>query len=748
VSWETSRKLSIKGCFRRPVRRRTGRLRGSAGLSNLPGKTIRLTDPIHMRHLWWPGWFLLLPLVAQSGDLYHIRHLSERERTQTYTSLLLDACRHADQVWHDSSADTGIGYWGSGRSDQPNEGIRAIGGMVLACGTLVKYSDTLPAADRRLSSQRATRAIRFAVSSHLTGPLTCTDGKRWGGSWQSAMWTGTLAFGAWLIQDDLDSELRQGLERVVAFEADRFLQTKPPAGSWGDTKAEENGWNMICLAVAANMFPAHPHASAWNEKATEYMMNTLSVPQDAQDRRLVDGRPVSEWFAGANLQPDFTLENHNIFHPSYMACSSYFMTQAAMYSTYAHRPVPQAATHHLLDTWKMFQTIVLPSGEVAYPQSMDWELHGLPYINLYAALACGHQDALAARAEDNCLQYMRAWQNRCRGDLAVPGSRLGFTRHAICAEQASYAFLAHKVFGQAAEQITARKAAAKLHGTWTHDFVEFIAHRTDSKFVSFSWKNRIMGLLVPIGLGHEGNPCATVPIASGFVGSFDLAPKQTAAPKTLEHTWRETPTGFETTGSLLLNGGLLKQTIRVTSVGKQTVIYQDHVTALSDVSLSRELGVPIGIENDEVTGGRRVIYHRDGEAVFDWKQPQKPQILPGSWANVDGRLGIVSAAGSGLSYHQASRYDPHTAVCADLLFGSFADRPRHFKAGDLVAHRIELLFVEVSPRTTSTLSRSLSIAGKPGTSLLRFKLPEGGHAEVALLSFSPGAEHTCPSSKR
>ena len=140
------------------------------------------------------------------------------------------------------------------------------------------------------------------------------------------------------------------------------------------------------------------------------------------------------------------------------------MTQAEMYYTYAGRPVPEAATHHLLDTWKMFQTIILPSGESAYPQGMDWELHGLSFINLYASLASRHRDPLAARMEENCLQYMRAWQTMCRGDLAVPGSRLAFTRHAICAEQAAYAFLAHKVFEPPVKEITALKAASQLQG--------------------------------------------------------------------------------------------------------------------------------------------------------------------------------------------------------------------------------------------------------------------------------------------
>jgi hypothetical protein len=679
---------------------------------------------------------LLLPVCTQSEEVHRIRRVSELELTRGYSTLMADACRHADRVWQDSSADPRAGYWGSGRSDQMNEGIRAVSGMVLTCGALLKYSDTLDDSERRHYLNQATRAIRYAVSSHLTGTQKCTDGKPWGGSWQSAMWTATLTFGARLIWEDLDPESRQGVERVVASEADRFLKGKPPFGRWGDTKAEENGWDMTCLAVAASLFPAHPHAAAWNEKAIEYMINTLSVPQDQEDKNLLDGRPVSEWFAGANLQPDFTLENHNIFHPCYMACSSYFMTQAAMYYTYAGRPVPQAATHHLLDMWKMFQTIILPSGESAFPQGMDWELHGLSFINLYASLASRHQDALAARMEDNCLQYMRAWQTMCHGDLAVPGSRLGFTRHAICAEQASYAYLAHKIFGPPAEEITARKAASQLQGVWPHDFSEFITHRTESKFVSFSWKNRIMGLLIPIGQGHDDNPHVTVPIPNGFVGSIELTPKKPAGPKAVEHVWSATPNGFETTGSLLLNGGLLKQTIRVTSVGKQTVIYQDRVTALSDVTMSHELGVPVGIENDEVTGGKRVVYHQDGKTTFDWKKRQEPLALPGSWANVDGRLGAVMAVGSGLSYHQAAGYDPHTAVCPDVLYGSFSDHPHRFKAGDLLAQRIVLFFVEVTPKMTSTLSRSFRLTEKSGSQVLRLKLPEGGHAEVPLLSAS------------
>ena len=194
-----------------------------------------------MKQLRLVALFFLLPFCAQSNELYHIQRPSERALTQTYASLLLDACHHADQFWQDLPGDPPVGCWGTGRSDQMNEGIRAISGMVLASGALLKYSDALTDSERQHCRERATQAIRYAVSSHITGTRKCTDGKPWGGSWQSAMWTATLTFGARLFWDELDPELQQGVERVVASEADRFLKVKPPAATPGDTKAEENG---------------------------------------------------------------------------------------------------------------------------------------------------------------------------------------------------------------------------------------------------------------------------------------------------------------------------------------------------------------------------------------------------------------------------------------------------------------------------------------------------------------------------
>ncbi|MDB6057423.1 MAG: hypothetical protein JWO95_1267, partial [Verrucomicrobiales bacterium] len=599
-----------------------------------------------------------------------------------YSEILHDGCRYGEKFFTNTAANPRIGRYYTGASGE--QGIRPMCGMVLANAALLKYSDVLTKGERDEYKSKTLATLRYLTSTHVTGTQKCPDGKHWGDHWQSAFWDSTATFGVWLIWDDLDPQLQKDVERVIAHESDRFLNTKPPGGSFNDTKAEENGWNLTCIAMAVNMFPKHSHHAAWHQKAIEYMMNTLSDPQDATDNTLVDGRPVREWFSGANVHSDFTLENHGFFHPSYIACSSYFLTQTAMYYTYAHQSVPQAANHHLMDTWRLYQNFILPNGEAAYPQGMDWEFHNLPYLNLFASLATYKKDPLAAHAEAQVLQYFRAWQEMTGdGSLTFPGSKLGFVRHACTIDQITWAFLAHKIFGPATSDIAAQSAESAVDGIHTYNDVAIITHRTGKKFVSFSLTNYVMGMLIPIGAGHETNPDFTAPIRDGFIGSFDTGAKPTK-PVVTAHFWKTNSNGFETFADLLLNSGQLKQTVHVTSIGQQTVVYEDHVTAVRDVTIKQEQGIPLGIENDQITGGTRTIAYEGGSKTFAQASPQTPANLAGSWANVEGRVGLIVMSGSGILYKQAHGYSPGISICQDVLYGSYSDHPANLKAGEEV----------------------------------------------------------------
>jgi len=674
---------------------------------------------------------LALSLPASAAEVYSIRPtLSERELCRLYVDALVKFSRYAEGLRRESSTVPNAGYWGNGISGG-NEGIRAVANTALACAVLARHTDALDAAERRAYTDRAIAGIRYAAESHVMGSQKCVDGKQWGNSWQSAMWTANMGFAAWILWADLDAELRASVERVVAYEADRFLDRKPPGNRWGDTKAEEIGWDQTCISLAANMFPEHPNAARWKEKSVEYMMNALSVPRDAKDERIVDGRRVKDWVCTVNVHPDFTLENHGFFHPTYTMVSPAEVGQGAMFYAYAGRPIPQAAGHHLMDNWRLLQTIMLPSGCWAFPQGMDWALNSDGHIHYLAWLATYEKDPLAAGMEKRVAQYIRGHQALFGdGRFAGPSSRLGFAREAIQAERISYAYLMHKLLGSAQEEETI-EGTAFLKGVRRYTFVDVMTHRTGSKFASFSWKYKIMGLVMPIGPGHEGNPYFATPITNGLVGTFNLEGNADGRIRVAERSWRKTADGFQTEGTLLLNGGLLKQELKFVSIGEKTAVYLDRVTALSDVTVGRELGVPVGIENDEFAGNRRTLYHQGGSQVILGPETESLIRIPGRWANVDGRLGVVMALGSGIAYQDVARYNRDGAR-EDFLYGSYSDEPREFKAGDEVARRAVVFFVETSPEETARLAEKVRVEDTPDGGVLYLTLPEGGEREVRL----------------
>jgi len=662
---------------------------------------------------------------VQASDLYTIRpYIAEKELRGIYVDVLAKFARHAEGLWHQSPSDPKAGYWGNGLSGG-NEGIRAVGNTALVYATLAKETDALDAETRRAYIERAVAGIRYVAESHVTGSQKCVDGKQWGKSWQSAMWTGNMGFAAWILWDELDPGLRAAVERVVTHEADRFLDRKPSGNRWRDTKAEENGWDQMCISLAANMFPDHANAERWREKSIEYMMNTLSAPQDLNDQRLVDGRPVKEWVSTVNTHPDFTLENHGFFHPSYTMVSAAEIGQGALFYAYAGRPIPEAAGHHLMDNWHLLQTILLPSADWAFPQGMDWELHSDSHIHYLAWVAAYTKDPLAAEMERRLAQYLRD-QQKIRGDgrLAGPGSRLGYAREAIQALRTSFSYLYHKYLGPAADDRTAEQMQRRLNGVRRYIPVDLITHRTGSKFASFSWDNNVMGLVMPTGSEHEGNPHFTTPITNGLVGNFVTADRSARGLQVVERSWKKLDDGFETRGTLLVNGGLLKQELKVISLGEKAVVYLDRVTAVQDVRIEQELGIPIGIENDELTGNRRTLYHEDGAQIIVGPETDNLVRIPGKWANVDGRLGIVMALGSGLAYRDVPNYNRNGAR-EDFLYGSYSTEPREFKAGEEVVRRAVVFFVETTPEETARLAEEMDVEDGPDGLVLRLPLAEG-----------------------
>src|SRR5262249_47824551 len=129
----------------------------------------------------------------------------------------------------------------------------------------------------------------------------------------------------------------------------------------------------------------------------------------------------------------------------------------------------------------------------------------------------------------------------------------------------------------------------------------------------------------------------------------------------------------------------------------------------------------------------RLVSDQDGQVKFDWEKPQKPIALPGSWANIDSRVGVVMLNGAGMAYAQASGYSRGISVYTDIAYGSYSEQTRQFKAGDEVAHRVGVFFVEVTPKETASLAKSCKIESKAEGQVVHFKQPDGKVVELPLL---------------
>ncbi|MDI6827861.1 MAG: hypothetical protein QME62_05180 [Armatimonadota bacterium] len=117
---------------------------------------------------------------------------------------------------------------------------------------------------------------------------------------------------------------------------------------------------------------------------------------------------------------------------------------------------------------------------------------------------------------------------------------------------------------------------------------------------------------------------------------------------------------------------------------------------------------------------------------MDRQNTQKPIEFSSRWVNIDGRLGVIAVAGSGLAYVQASGYNEQ-AVYADVLYGSFSNRKRQFKAGDQIVHRVIVFVVETSPEETSVISENVMIKETLKGRILHLKLPAGEEYQFSLM---------------
>ncbi|HVW62330.1 MAG TPA: hypothetical protein VHC48_19900, partial [Puia sp.] len=292
--------------------------------------------------------------------------------------ILLNANKYALTTWWHTVKGYGKQqgrYLDWGGNDEHN--IRAGGSEAFALATALRTS-VYDAARTGVSVHDATEiALKLIRSGAYRHKANMSGG--WGDAWQSALWASYTGAAGWLLWNKLDEEDKHLLEKMVEYEADRFLDYSVPYYKdrdgkvifKGDSKSEENAWNAMILQVAMVMMPSHPHWASWMDKNIELELSACARPEDVHSTAVINGRRLCDILGGSNYNSDGTVINHGIIHPDYMVCNSLFNVLLFMM---AGRPVPAAALYNEDIIYKRLDSLIYKPGtaDVHYPSPNDW----------------------------------------------------------------------------------------------------------------------------------------------------------------------------------------------------------------------------------------------------------------------------------------------------------------------------------------------------------------------------------------
>lgn len=518
--------------------------------------------------------------------------------------------------------------------------------------------------------------MRYLVATHVSGSRPTGDGRRWGDAWQSAHWAQMLGHGAWYAWEDLPGDVRSGVARVVAHEADRIARAAPPHQIRLDTKAEENAWNSRILSVAVLLMPDDSRRPAWEAAFQRWAMSSFLRPADARSQAIVDGRPVAAQFAGANIYDDFTLENHNIVHPDYMTCFSLSLGASLEYAVSGRRP-PECLLWNVAGIYENLKWFVLPDGGFVYPSGQDWQLfRNADWVAVHVQMAVLGRDpdawSLACRSLDTLEKMQSRWET---GAVYAPGETFFASTQTDLLRSLTASWLILKT----ADRI--ERAPRDPLGVRRLDSGKIILRRTGSAIHTLSWGTKVMAQCVPyrrdrIVSPHQANGIGHV-VTRG--GKRPLPTTLRVASVTHGEDWFA--------GELVVDHGeAVRASLGFRSNPDGTWTMREKLVALSDVTTAEVATGLIGVLNNPgwvYEAGRRRI-RVDGNAQDVPALSGKTiRFDPAREVEIDGALRIHSPLPLRLCYVAAAR--PERSRATDELYLNHLAGERSWHAGATIS---------------------------------------------------------------
>ena len=522
------------------------------------------------------------------------------------------------------------------------QGVRPNADLSMICAFLVKYGKwagvALPSGVtwNDLESM-AMKSLVFAYSTHKANKLkVCSGGDYWGSTstsdhvWESSLWAMSVAYSAFFQWDKLSEAQRGYIYNLLKAECNYELYRSIPTGYVGDTKAEENGWEVDVLAAALGLFPDDELAPQWFERMREFAINCYSHEDDAKNNTVVDpdynSKTVAQLYKGQNLYSDYTLQNHNMFHTSYQNVVMQELGEAALALKMFQMGVKgeekwksNALMHNNQEVMdEVMNWLATSDGELAMPNGNDWSLFLFDQITSYSTQACFQRDANALLLENLAYKNIKARQTTTTDGSWLLRADVGARRMGVEAHRVMMTWLMHNVMPTAEMQApTWEEFQKKFSKTKYFPTQNIVRSMTKDRFTCFSWNDGLKdysGVIVPNDISTAK---IMVPFRTHNTGNILGTYSRSDNTAVIKGRYTFFDDAYAMNGKIMANGGQIPQAFAMYSTSGNAVILIDALKANSATSVSAEQGGMMGISMDEFTNLTRTIYYEGGQMTVD-----------------------------------------------------------------------------------------------------------------------------------
>lgn len=590
----------------------------------------------------------------------------EDEMKADLLQMLANFSLYMKNNWNDAqypnSIDESCGFFSGEQTAAANEqGVRPNADLSMICAFLVKYGKpagvTLPSGVSWADIEdMAMKSLVFAYSTHKANKLKVCSGNNYWGSvstsdnqWESSLWAMSVAYSAFFQWDKLSDAQKAYIHDMLKAECNYELNRSIPTGYAGDTKSEENGWEVDILAATLGLFPDDELAPQWYERMRLFAVNSYSHAKDAQRISPIDpnfnGTSVADLFKGKNLYDDYTLQNHNMFHTSYQNVVMQELGEAALalkmfqtgtagtekWQSNALMHNNQEVMDHILN-W-----LATADGELAMPNGNDWSLFLFDQITSYTTQACFNRDRNALLLENLAYKNIKARQTTTTDGSWLLRADVAQRRMGVEAHRVMMTYLMHELMPtDDIPALTWDEFRENYSKTKFFPAQNIIRSMSKDRFTCFSWNTSLPDysgvivpnsvdkakIMVPFRTHHTGN----------LLGVYSKADYSVSVPG----RYAMYPDAYAMNGVVSVSN--IPQAFCLYATSGNAVILIDALKANSATTVSSEQGGMMGISVDEFTNTSRTIYYQGGSVTTNgssyatWTSP---------WANIDNYLGFV-----------------------------------------------------------------------------------------------------------